>query len=97
MSLHTPRTNVQLVVESATIAAACTTTQPYAEDPGDLIVQFMMPEPNLPRMPEPSHPKGTGPIPRVILTDNPGSTAGSDRAAPLAEAGIPTVATAQAH
>ena len=46
-----PRTNAQTMFERATIAVACTTTHPCAEDPRDLIAQSVMLEPNLPGTP----------------------------------------------
>ena len=51
------------MVESATTAAACTTTQPSAEDPGHLITQSTTLEPDLPGTPEPDYPKAAGPVP----------------------------------
>ena len=76
----TPGTIAQHMVESATIAVACTTTQPCAEDPGDLITQSMTLQPDLPRMPEPDHPKAAGPSPWPILTNKLDPAAGTGRA-----------------
>ena len=57
----------------------------------------MMPQPDLPRTPEPGHHKAIGPFLRTILTENPGPVAGAGKAAPLADAGTPNIATAKAH
>ena len=93
----TPKTNAQPTIKSATIAAACITTQSSAEDPEDHNAQSVTLEPNLPGKPEPGHTKAVGHSPRPALTNTQGQAAGADRAIPPAEAGTPTIATAKAH
>ena len=90
------QTNAQPIIKSATIAAACTTMQPCAENPRDLITQSMMPEPDLPGTAELNHLNISGSIPIPILTNAPDPAAGTGRATPPAETDTPSIVPAEA-